>query len=58
MDEAAEYLEDQVRSDIRANETAEEIEADEDSLRELYFSYYSIEEVAELEDRTDMKEAT
>ena len=44
-DEASEFLEDRVRTDIKANESEEEIEADYDTLLELYFSYYSIEEI-------------
>ena len=47
MDDLAEFLEDRVREDIRANETEEDINHEEygEHLRELYFSYYSIEEL-------------
>jgi len=44
-DEAAEYLENRVRDDMRDNESLEDL--NNENLRELYFDYYHIEEVAE-----------
>jgi len=48
LDSASEYLEDRVRDDIRDNETQEDIDNPQEleSLRGLYFSYYSIEEAS------------